>query len=152
MKIPRNLKPGDRPWYSKTEYATVSNIGWGRWDPGDRSLHAYTPTGRAMRYREDNGREVCGDTPPIIRIERIAKRLERGRVVNFAYRNVYAEYDETILRVRQWSGHKFSKITDCRVARRFSNRCIGYEILALDPAGRKAPVVVMFVSTEGKKP
>lgn len=77
MKIPHNLKPGDRLWYSKTECVTV---GWDRGqDPvlyeeaftegkirlwttqGDSSWAAYTM----------DGTEVDGDTPPIIRVERV---------------------------------------------------------------------------------
>lgn len=77
MKIPRNLKPGDRLWYSKTEYATVA--------PGELTKLVYQAATdfhvdgimakvgkRSMRYRLKNGVEVQRDTPPIVRIERIA--------------------------------------------------------------------------------
>lgn len=76
MKIPRDLKPGTRLWYSKTEYATVSI--------GTYTKVSYQPANdfhvagvmavagtREMRYRLCDGVEVARDTPPIIRIERI---------------------------------------------------------------------------------
>lgn len=71
--IPRDLKTGDRLWYSKTEYAIVTSSGYGAWIDRRPSIHCELPQhGRCMRYYLTSGKEVCNDTSPIISIERIA--------------------------------------------------------------------------------
>ena len=78
MRIPRDLKPGDRLWYSKTKYATVSVYNRGAFEFyfNTLSVHAYVGGCKGVRYTED-GREVDGDTPPITRIERIASKAKK---------------------------------------------------------------------------
>ena len=87
MKIPRNLAYGDRLWYSKTEYATA---GFNRYNDvslyeeviqrGEQWLWATLPeTGQWLAY-VPNGDEVDGDTPSIIRIERIASAKPKRAV------------------------------------------------------------------------
>lgn len=76
--IPRDLKPGDRLWYSETEYATVEkrpghNVCY--WQSG--AVNAYV-NGNIMYYGVD-GKEEWGDTPDIIRIERIASKPKRAK-------------------------------------------------------------------------
>lgn len=83
MKIPRDLKPGDRLWYSKTGYATVANrIGRRTFKWVNGSINAKHGNGKSMFYMQD-GTEEWGDTPPIIRIERIASapaKVKRAKV------------------------------------------------------------------------
>lgn len=77
MKIPRNLKPGTKLWYSKTEYATaaVDLVDSLLYDEqawrDDTWIWAKDDKGNYLAYNMD-GHEVDGETPPIIRIERIA--------------------------------------------------------------------------------
>jgi hypothetical protein len=73
MKIPSNLKPGDRLWYSKTEYATVRRTKScpSCYDNNSIRAMAYDCI---MVYMLEDGREWFQDTPPIIRIERIASK------------------------------------------------------------------------------
>lgn len=80
MKLPKDLRPGDRLYYSKTEYATVQN----RLTTAtpyfcDGCIRAVAPNGVTMFYATDNGTESCNDTPPIIRIERIASAPAKKR-------------------------------------------------------------------------
>lgn len=79
MKIPRDLKSGDRLWYSKTEYATVSN----RIDatsPYNDLWCIRSKSGHRTMWYTASGMEVCGDTPPIIRIERITSKPKKAKV------------------------------------------------------------------------
>lgn len=98
IAIPRDLKPGDRLWYSKTECATIKDSPvnyygqpspydrWGDiWALGDKTQKMYC-------YRED-GHEVDGETPPIIRIERIASAEPQKAKVD----NSQAELDAAYL-------------------------------------------------------
>lgn len=100
MKIPRDLKPNDRLWYSKTEYAVVAK--------GAATSRVYQAAdgdakpagiialagGKQMRYSIESGVELLGDTPPIIRIERIAsapkkvKASAADRLIDIAHRCV----------------------------------------------------------------
>lgn len=86
MKIPTNLKPGDRLWYSKTEHATVAESpNGGAWVYApDRRIPARilaTVGEKYLNYCLDDGREIFGDSPPIIRIERIASaKTKREKV------------------------------------------------------------------------
>lgn len=88
MKIPRNLKPGTKLWYSKTAYATVHDAS-NRYQPADYirgwppGVLATRKDGEDLRYNSCDGREVMGDTPPIIRIERTASapaKVKRAKV------------------------------------------------------------------------
>lgn len=76
MKIPRDLKPGDKLWYSKKEYVEVIED-TGAWPKTvyAKSLRRDMPA--YMRYWLRDGAEVRFDTPPIIRIERIASKPKR---------------------------------------------------------------------------
>lgn len=77
-KIPTDLKPGDKLWYSETECATVSH------NPIMRGTYWQAHCGTVVQadhpdkqaggvaYALQSGREIGEDTPPIIRIERIA--------------------------------------------------------------------------------
>lgn len=73
--IPRDLKPGDRLWYSRDKYAVIGDdASWVMYRPmKPESIHAWDDRGDGCgrRYYE-NGTEIDGDTPPITRIERIA--------------------------------------------------------------------------------
>lgn len=73
MKIPRDLKPGDRLWYSETEYATVRRTKScpSCYDNNSIRAMAYDCI---MVYMLEDGREWFQDTPPIIRIERVASK------------------------------------------------------------------------------
>lgn len=80
MKIPRDLKPDDRLWYSETEYATVTTDA-GRWATG--YIDTRRSDGQLLIYRLRDGVEEGGDSPPIIRIERIASapaKVKRAKV------------------------------------------------------------------------
>lgn len=71
MKIPKDLMPGDRLWYSKTEYSTVANM-IDATSPYNYRWCVRSKSGHHTMWYTPAGVEVCGDTPPIIRIERIA--------------------------------------------------------------------------------
>lgn len=80
MKIPRDLKPGDRLWYSKTEYSTVALTDACPVSPyNEDSVRATAANGLCMIYYLRDGREIIRDTPPIIRIERIASAKKKGK-------------------------------------------------------------------------
>lgn len=83
MKIPRDLKPGTKLWYSETEYATV---GWTNGDTYDHDnqrhrdiLWATSPAGTWLCYDVETGKEIDRHTPPIIRIERIASAPAKAK-------------------------------------------------------------------------
>lgn len=69
--IPRNLRPGDRLWYSETKYAEVKESPAGRWVYAKDYVYAEAD-GASMNYMLEDGIELMGDTPPISRIERIS--------------------------------------------------------------------------------
>lgn len=77
MKIPRNLKPGDRLWYSETGFATVADrIEANTPYYNDGHIHSLGIRGGLYVYNTD-GREFGHDTPPIIRIERMKSAPKR---------------------------------------------------------------------------
>lgn len=92
MRIPADLKPGDRLYYSRTLYAVVGL----KDDDGNEIKDYYetaafngrdwlwaTASGNRVAYEMD-GTETDGDTPPIVRIERIASKPKRAKVDKWA--------------------------------------------------------------------
>ena len=82
MKIPRDLKPGDRLYYSKTEYVTAAH---------NQSLYgdgigcnsiwiwATIPDGSWTAYDINTGHEVDRATPPIVRIVRVTSKKPKPK-------------------------------------------------------------------------
>lgn len=79
MRIPTDLKPGDRLWYSKTEYATAAELD-GELYRDDPKRIMSTKGDLLMIYDCVDGSEMWHETPPIIRIERIASKPKRAKV------------------------------------------------------------------------
>ena len=82
MRIPKDLKPGDRLYYTKCRYVTVIED-TGAWPKTVYAKTHYDGQPGYMRYWLKDGVEVRFDTPPIIRIERIAikpAKAKRGKV------------------------------------------------------------------------
>ena len=74
MKLPRDLKPGDKLWYSKTDFATV------RTRPNEQTCYydrggvcACNPSNSVLIYNP-NGVEFSLGTPSIIRVERFTSK------------------------------------------------------------------------------
>lgn len=78
MKIPYNLKPGDRPWYSEMEYAiVVPSEGWPT-AYSNGSIRCLA-NGLLMWYNLSTGIENYGDSAPITRIERVTSAPKKAR-------------------------------------------------------------------------
>lgn len=105
IPIPRDLKPGDRLWYSETEFATVCaangntpGMAYFEDDFEDQSrglICAQTSSGTYMNYWCDTGMELEGDTPPIVRI--IRKTSKPARVDRDAAYLLWLERRDPVL-------------------------------------------------------
>lgn len=85
MKIPRNLKPGDRCHLLGGGFVTVDPEGYNKYSFGTglrASGYARGYSGSLVIYRLEDGAECGGDTPPIIRIERIASAPKKPAKVD----------------------------------------------------------------------
>ena len=75
MMIPRDLKKGDRLWYSKTKYAVAGRPGCDVLYGGIGQIYCTLPPkrgeGALLMIYQMNGQELMGDTPSICRIQRM---------------------------------------------------------------------------------
>ncbi len=83
MRIPRTLQAGDKLWYSDTEYAVAANYLSNTPYFSSGEIYTEHPQKKYMFVYNRRGAEIDGETPCIIRVERVtshkpAKPLRQG--------------------------------------------------------------------------